>query len=74
MGPTVSSYSHVLEPKRERWTPFRRALSKEDQESSERLFAHGEFIMLGMYCNYFLFTLLGIDPYLSILIVIPVSR
>lgn len=35
-------------------------------------FAHGEFVMLGMYCSYFLFTLAGIDPYLSILIVIPV--
>ena len=35
-------------------------------------FAHGEYVMLGMYLSYFLFTLLGIDPYLSILIVIPV--
>jgi branched-chain amino acid transport system permease protein len=35
-------------------------------------FAHGEFVMLGMYFSYFLFTLLGIDPYLSILIVTPV--
>jgi branched-chain amino acid transport system permease protein len=34
-------------------------------------FAHGEFVMLGMYFSYFLFTLLGIDPYLSIFIIIP---
>jgi len=34
-------------------------------------FAHGEFVMLGMYFSYFLFTLLGIDPYLSIVIVSP---
>ena len=34
-------------------------------------FAHGEFVMLGMYFSYFLFTLLGIDPYLSIFITIP---
>jgi branched-chain amino acid transport system permease protein len=35
-------------------------------------FAHGEFIMLGMYCSYFLLALFGIDPYVSILIVTPV--
>lgn len=34
-------------------------------------FAHGEFLMLGMYATYFMFIFLGIDPYLSILIVIP---
>jgi branched-chain amino acid transport system permease protein len=34
-------------------------------------FAHGEFVMLGMYASYFLYILLGIDPYLSLLIVIP---
>ncbi len=34
--------------------------------------AHGEFIMIGMYLVYFLNVALGIDPYLSILVVIPV--
>jgi branched-chain amino acid transport system permease protein len=34
-------------------------------------FAHGEFVMLGMYASYFLFTIWGIDPYLSLLIVMP---
>lgn len=35
-------------------------------------FAHGEFVMLGMYASYFLYIFLGIDPYLSLLIVMPV--
>ena len=34
-------------------------------------FAHGEFVMLGMYFSYFLFGLVGIDPYVSILLGIP---
>lgn len=34
-------------------------------------FAHGEFIMLGMYVTFWLFTLLGVNPYLSILVVGP---
>ena len=34
-------------------------------------FAHGEFLMLSMYVCYWLFTLLGIDPYVSLIIVIP---
>jgi branched-chain amino acid transport system permease protein len=34
-------------------------------------FAHGELLMVGMYLTFFVFTLLGIDPFLSIVIVIP---
>lgn len=29
-------------------------------------FAHGELVMLGMYCGYMLFTTAGVDPFLSI--------
>jgi branched-chain amino acid transport system permease protein len=35
-------------------------------------FAHGEFLMIGMYISYFSCTILGINPYLSLLIVIPI--
>jgi len=35
-------------------------------------FAHGEFIMIGMYITYFAGALLGVNPILSILISIPV--
>jgi len=38
MGRTVLPYSHVMESERERLKPFRRALSKEDQEVFDRLF------------------------------------
>jgi branched-chain amino acid transport system permease protein len=34
-------------------------------------FAHGEFIMLGMYLTYVAFTYFSINPYLSIVIVAP---
>src|SRR5512142_984757 len=34
-------------------------------------FAHGDIMMIGMYLTYFMFTLLGIDPYLSLAICIP---
>ena len=34
-------------------------------------FAHGEFLMLSMYASYFLFHLFGIDPYLGMLVVVP---
>ncbi len=34
-------------------------------------FAHGEFLMLGMYATFGLWKFLGMDPYLSILIVAP---
>jgi branched-chain amino acid transport system permease protein len=35
-------------------------------------FAHGEFLMLGMYGAFWLFYFLGLSPYLSILVVVPV--
>jgi branched-chain amino acid transport system permease protein len=35
-------------------------------------FAQGDFLMLGMFGAYWLFQLAGIDPYVSLLIVIPV--
>lgn len=35
-------------------------------------FAHGDILMIGMYLTYELFTLLKIDPFVSILITIPV--
>lgn len=34
-------------------------------------FAHGELVMLGMYATFFLHSIWGIDPYLSILAVAP---
>ena len=34
-------------------------------------FAHGELVMLGMYGAYLAYSLLGIDPYLSIVLVVP---
>ncbi|NYT79729.1 branched-chain amino acid ABC transporter permease [Alcaligenaceae bacterium] len=34
-------------------------------------FAHGEFLMIAMYAAYFLWSLLGLDPVLAILVVTP---
>jgi len=34
-------------------------------------FAHGSFMMLGMFTTYWVYVLLGIDPYLSLLLSIP---
>ena len=36
-------------------------------------FAHGDLMMLGMYMAYFAFTLLHIDPYLSLLLIMPTA-
>jgi branched-chain amino acid transport system permease protein len=35
-------------------------------------FAHGEIVMLAMYLTYWLHDLYGVDPYLSVVIVLPV--
>jgi hypothetical protein len=43
MGRTVLPYSHVLERERQSWAPFRRGLSKEDQEAFDRLFDRAKF-------------------------------
>jgi len=34
-------------------------------------FAHGEFLMLAMYATFWLFQLYGVDPYLGMIIVVP---
>ena len=34
-------------------------------------FAQGEFLMLGMYGAYFCYTMLGVDPYLALFLVVP---
>jgi branched-chain amino acid transport system permease protein len=34
-------------------------------------FAHGELLMVGMYLTYYAFTLLGVDPFLSVVLVAP---
>lgn len=43
MGRTLLPFSHVLESERERWKPFRRGLSKEDQQVFDRLFDRAKF-------------------------------
>jgi len=35
-------------------------------------FAHGDLMMLAMYITYWMFTLYGIDPYISIVVTMPV--
>lgn len=35
-------------------------------------FAHGDILMVGMYLTYTLFKLLGIDPFVSVIITIPI--
>jgi branched-chain amino acid transport system permease protein len=36
-------------------------------------FAHGEFLMIGMYLTYAFFHFFGIDPYVSLLFILPIS-
>jgi len=36
-------------------------------------FAHGDLMMLGMYLAFFAFTLLHIDPYISLVLIIPIA-
>jgi branched-chain amino acid transport system permease protein len=35
-------------------------------------FAHGEFLMLGMYLAFWAFTLLGLDPYVTLVLGLPI--
>ncbi len=35
-------------------------------------FAHGEYLMLGMYGSFWIFTLYGLDPYLALFIIAPI--
>jgi len=39
MSPQMLPFSQMIEQKRRRWVPFRRALSKEDQAVFNRMFA-----------------------------------
>jgi hypothetical protein len=38
MNPRMLPFSQVIGQERRRWRPFRRALSKEDQEACDRMF------------------------------------
>ena len=50
MGRTVMPYRHFMESERERLKPFRRALSKEDQEAFDRLFDRAKlYTSAGVY-------------------------
>src|SRR4051812_9660190 len=35
-------------------------------------FAQGELVMAGMYCTFFLFQIAGVDPFVSVIITMPV--
>jgi hypothetical protein len=39
MSPRMLPFSQIIEQERRRWMPFRRALSMEDQEAFDRMFA-----------------------------------
>ncbi|MCG2776095.1 MAG: branched-chain amino acid ABC transporter permease, partial [Desulfobacterales bacterium] len=32
-------------------------------------FAHGQMMVMGMYISYWIFVLLGVDPYISLIVV-----
>ena len=38
MGKTLPPFSQLIEAERRRWAPFKRALTKEDQRTFDRLF------------------------------------
>jgi hypothetical protein len=42
MSPRMMTFGQVIEQERRRWMPFRRALSKEDQEAFDRMFAYAK--------------------------------
>ncbi len=53
MGRTVMPYSHVLESEKKRWRPFRRALSKENQEAFDCLFDRAKMhTSAGVYMSH----------------------
>ena len=53
MGRTVVPYSHVMESEWGRLKPFRRALSKEDQEAFDRLFDRAKMhTSAGVYMSH----------------------
>ncbi len=53
MGRTIMPYSWVMESERERLKPFRRALSKEDQQAFDRLFDRAKMhTSAGVYMSH----------------------
>jgi hypothetical protein len=62
MGRTVMPFSHVLESERERWKPFRRALSKEDQRSLTRFRRNKIHIFVSVYTRSRLRVINPVNP------------